>query len=178
MNTKEFYDWLETCPTHKWEVNDEFGDIGAGYITVSFPTQEEDLYLCSNTSENLTETDFIATLFDEYGAGVWARDPDLTTAVQDAVKQFRMDFTGIYHLPPDFTFRVLVYDVRGHERVYVGATEVRCADTKQHIPVLKVIEWTDQPDALEEWMDTNLDFGDTDLPQPELLPHVENEETD
>jgi hypothetical protein len=23
MNTKEFYDWLETCPTHKWEVNDE-----------------------------------------------------------------------------------------------------------------------------------------------------------
>ena len=54
MNTKEFYDWLETCPTHKWEVNDELRDIGAvqhglcrylppaGYITVSFPTEEED----------------------------------------------------------------------------------------------------------------------------------------
>ena len=43
MNTKEFYDWLETCPTHKWEVNDEFGDIGAGYIIVSFPTYEENV---------------------------------------------------------------------------------------------------------------------------------------
>jgi hypothetical protein len=161
MNTKEFYDWLETCPTHKWEVNDEFGDIGAGYITVSFSTQEEDL----------TESDFIATIFDEYGAGVWSRDADLRTAVKDAAKRFRMDFAGIYRLPPDFTFRVFIYDVRNHERVYVGATEVRCADTKQHIPVLKVIEWTDEADALEEWMDKH-------LPQPELLPHVENEETD
>jgi len=168
MNTKEFYDWLETCPTHKWEVNDELGDIGAGYITVSFPTEEEDL----------TESDFIATIFDEYGAGVWSRDADLRTAVKDAAKRFRMDFAGIYRLPPDFTFRVFIYDVRGHDRVYVGATEVRCAETKQHIPVLKVIDWTDQPDALEEWMDTNLDFGDKHLPQPELLPHVENEETD
>jgi hypothetical protein len=161
MNTKEFYTWLETCPTHKWEVNDEFGDIGAGYITVSFSTQEEDL----------TESDFIATIFDEYGAGVWSRDADLRTAVKDAAKRFRMDFAGIYRLPPDFTFRVFIYDVRNHERVYVGATEVRCADTKQHIPVLKVIEWTDEADALEEWMDKH-------LPQPELLPHVENEETD
>jgi hypothetical protein len=42
MNKKEFFEWLETCPTHKWEVNDEFGDIGAGYIVVSFPTEEED----------------------------------------------------------------------------------------------------------------------------------------
>ena len=89
-------------------------------------------------------TDFIATIFDEYGAGVWARDPDLTTAVQDAAKQFRMDFAGIYRLPLDFTFRVLVYDVRGHERVYVGATEVRCADTKQHIPVFKLMEFAMQ----------------------------------
>jgi hypothetical protein len=23
MNKKEFFEWLETCPTHKWEVNDE-----------------------------------------------------------------------------------------------------------------------------------------------------------
>ncbi len=42
MNKKEFFEWLETCPTHKWEVNDEFGDIGAGYIVVSFPTQEDE----------------------------------------------------------------------------------------------------------------------------------------
>ena len=158
MNTKEFYDWLETCPTHKWEVNDEFGDIGAGYITVSFPTQEEDL----------TESDFIATIFDDYGAGVWSRDADLSTAVRDAAKRFRMDFAGIYRLPPDFTFRVFVYDVRGHERVYVGATEVRCADTKQHIPVFKVMEFTDQTDKLTE-------CPDTDLPQPELLPHKETD---
>jgi hypothetical protein len=26
MDKKEFFEWLETCPTHKWEVNDEFGD--------------------------------------------------------------------------------------------------------------------------------------------------------
>ena len=42
MNKKEFFEWLETCPTHKWEVNDEFGDIGAGYIVVSFPTEEDE----------------------------------------------------------------------------------------------------------------------------------------
>ena len=43
MDKKEFFEWLETCPTHKWEVNDEFGDgFGAGYIVVSFPTEEED----------------------------------------------------------------------------------------------------------------------------------------
>jgi hypothetical protein len=88
MNTKELYDWLETCPTHKWEVNDEFGDIGAGYITVSFPTQEEDL----------TESDFIATIFDEYGAGVWSRDADLRTAVQDAAKRVPHGFCR--YLPP------------------------------------------------------------------------------
>ena len=40
MDRQEFFEWLETCPTHKWEINDEFGDIGAGYIIVSFPTQE------------------------------------------------------------------------------------------------------------------------------------------
>jgi hypothetical protein len=43
MDKKEFFEWLETCPTHKWEVNDEFEDgFGAGYIVVSFPTEEED----------------------------------------------------------------------------------------------------------------------------------------
>jgi len=36
MDRQEFFEWLETCPTHKWEVNDE----GEGYIVVSFPTQE------------------------------------------------------------------------------------------------------------------------------------------
>ena len=42
MSKAELFEWLETCPTHKWEVNDEFGDIGAGYIIVSFPTEEEE----------------------------------------------------------------------------------------------------------------------------------------
>jgi hypothetical protein len=43
MNKKEFFEWLETCPTHKWEVNDEleFTDV-LEYIVVSFPTEEED----------------------------------------------------------------------------------------------------------------------------------------
>jgi hypothetical protein len=71
-------------------------------------------------------TDFIATIFDEYGAGVWSRDADLRTAVQDAAKRFRMDFAGIYRLPPDFTFRVLVYDVRGHDTRGMSA-QPRCA---------------------------------------------------
>lgn len=43
MDRQEFFEWLETCPTHKWEINDEFGDIGAGYIIVSFPTEEEEV---------------------------------------------------------------------------------------------------------------------------------------
>jgi len=37
MDNKEFYEWLETCPTHKWEVSDEF----EGYIVVSFPIEDE-----------------------------------------------------------------------------------------------------------------------------------------
>jgi len=38
MNEKEFFEWLETCPTHKWEVNysDEDG------CTVIFKLQEEE----------------------------------------------------------------------------------------------------------------------------------------
>lgn len=118
-------------------------------------------------------TDFIATIFDEYGAGVWARDTDLTTAVQDAAKQFRMDFAGIYRVPPDYTFKVMVYDVRGYDRLVVGADVVRCAATKQDIPVFKLMEFTEQTDTLNEWIDSNLDFGDKHLPQPELLPHEE-----
>ena len=57
MNTKEFYDWLETCPTHKWEVNDEFGDIGAGYIIVSFPTYEENDMIEENGIANAEENE-------------------------------------------------------------------------------------------------------------------------
>jgi hypothetical protein len=57
MNTKEFYDWLETCPTHKWEVNDEFGDIGAGYIIVSFPTDEENDMIEENGIANAEENE-------------------------------------------------------------------------------------------------------------------------
>jgi len=42
MDRQELFEWLETCPTHKWEVNDEFGAIGGGYIVVSFPIIEEE----------------------------------------------------------------------------------------------------------------------------------------
>ena len=37
MNRKEFFEWLETCPTHKWDITaDEYG-----YVVVSFPNNEE-----------------------------------------------------------------------------------------------------------------------------------------
>ena len=37
MTREEFYEWLNTCPTHKWELTaDEYG-----FVAVSFPTEEE-----------------------------------------------------------------------------------------------------------------------------------------
>ena len=36
MNREEFYEWLDTCPTHKWEITyDDFE-----FVSVSFPTEE------------------------------------------------------------------------------------------------------------------------------------------
>jgi len=38
MTRTEFFEWLDKCPTHKWEVTaDEYG-----CVVVSFPTDEED----------------------------------------------------------------------------------------------------------------------------------------
>jgi len=38
MDRKEFFEWLETCPTHKWEpIFDE-----RDFVAVSFPIQEEE----------------------------------------------------------------------------------------------------------------------------------------
>ena len=47
MTREEFFEWLETCPTHKWEVNwdsteGEDGQPASGFIRVSFPTHEEE----------------------------------------------------------------------------------------------------------------------------------------
>lgn len=37
MNRKEFFEWLETCPSHKWEVvHDE-----VGYVWVAFDNIDE-----------------------------------------------------------------------------------------------------------------------------------------
>jgi len=36
MERDEFFEWLETCPTHKWEVTYDSTD----YISVSFPVSE------------------------------------------------------------------------------------------------------------------------------------------
>jgi hypothetical protein len=36
MNREDFWEWLATCPTHKYESTDEFG-----YITVVFKVNEE-----------------------------------------------------------------------------------------------------------------------------------------
>ncbi len=38
MDRKEFFEWLETCPTHKWEITHE----EYGHVVVSFPTDEEE----------------------------------------------------------------------------------------------------------------------------------------
>ena len=38
MNREEFFEWLETCPTHKWDITfDE-----DGHVVVSFPTYEDE----------------------------------------------------------------------------------------------------------------------------------------
>ena len=38
MDRKEFFEWLDTCPTHKWDIAaDE-----QGFVVVSFPNEEEE----------------------------------------------------------------------------------------------------------------------------------------
>jgi len=37
MTREEFWEWLATCPTHKYEATDEFG-----YITVTFKVVDEE----------------------------------------------------------------------------------------------------------------------------------------
>ena len=38
MNREEFFEWLDSCPTHKWEVTGEEHE----FVTVSFRVQEEE----------------------------------------------------------------------------------------------------------------------------------------
>jgi hypothetical protein len=38
MSREEFFEWLDTCPTHKWEITHE----EYGHVVVSFPNDEED----------------------------------------------------------------------------------------------------------------------------------------
>jgi hypothetical protein len=44
MTRTEFFEWLNKCPTHKWEITaDEYGYVVAGkFFVVSFPTDEEE----------------------------------------------------------------------------------------------------------------------------------------
>ena len=37
MTREEFWEWLATCPTHKYEVEDDFK-----YVTVTFKVREEE----------------------------------------------------------------------------------------------------------------------------------------
>jgi len=41
MNLKEFLNWLETCPTHKWNIVDP---TDQNKIRVMFPVEEDDPY--------------------------------------------------------------------------------------------------------------------------------------
>ena len=38
MNRKEFFEWLETCPTHKWNIAADEND----HVVITFPTDEND----------------------------------------------------------------------------------------------------------------------------------------
>ncbi len=38
MTRAEFFEWLDTCPTHKWEVTHE----EYGHVVISFPNEEEE----------------------------------------------------------------------------------------------------------------------------------------
>jgi len=38
MTREEFFEWLDTCPTHKWEITHE----EYGHVVVSFPNEEEE----------------------------------------------------------------------------------------------------------------------------------------
>ena len=38
MNREEFWEWMNTCPTHKWDVLQSEGD----YCRILFPLEEED----------------------------------------------------------------------------------------------------------------------------------------
>lgn len=38
MSREEFFEWLDKCPTHKWEITHE----GYGHVVVSFRTDEEE----------------------------------------------------------------------------------------------------------------------------------------
>ena len=41
MTRQEFWEWLNTCPTHKHETHDMLTD-NFGYVTVTFKVSEED----------------------------------------------------------------------------------------------------------------------------------------
>ena len=41
MTREEFWEWLATCPTHKYEAIDEFG-----YVTVTFKVEETENDVC------------------------------------------------------------------------------------------------------------------------------------
>tara|TARA_R110001632_G_scaffold189912_1_gene310468 strand:- start:429 stop:587 length:159 start_codon:yes stop_codon:yes gene_type:complete len=38
MYRKEFFEWLDTCPTHKWNIAADEYD----YVVITFPTYEDD----------------------------------------------------------------------------------------------------------------------------------------
>jgi len=48
MTRKEFFEWLETCPTHKFDITfDEYE-----FVTVCFPTIEETFPVAVSVGES------------------------------------------------------------------------------------------------------------------------------
>ena len=38
MDRKEFFEWLNTCPTHKWNITFEEHE----FVTICFPVEDEE----------------------------------------------------------------------------------------------------------------------------------------
>ena len=57
MTREEFFEWLDTCPTHKWEITHE----EYGRVVVSFPNGEQIHVRCQacedGTCEELTNNE-------------------------------------------------------------------------------------------------------------------------
>jgi len=58
MNREEFYEWLDTCPTHKWEITYDDSE----FISVSFPIEERSSTTLKEVNMEYTKKELMAML--------------------------------------------------------------------------------------------------------------------